>query len=402
MPDPVAIRCEVSVVSKRGTIPLQNHNVSGGHFRISFLSVLLLWSCAGVRADNGFAAMGYLTYTRFDAGSNSTHQKVMMFEVTVLGSAWHIRTEPLIEGTAVGYYEVSNSTNGFVLCVKALEFAYNRADSPFQTLRAELKQSKPDEVSFKSPPPSAVSAVVSNYLRQWSPGETKITNRADNIAVATVFKGDYPPADPSYAALLRFVFRTPDPLSDGANELLPQIWDDGNSEKIRFRRARWRPCAESPKLVSGAVFDWIGKELLPDGTWADLNVSDVDRPLETAVVCEVGATTNFAGSLLPLEFRLTRFKPKRSRTGEQLVSSTVAATVTRLSTPAPGKDLEVKFPGKTFVTDFRLGTGGSRHTPLRYLVDSDVFPGTDQLPQSSFYMWQQGEATKAERSAHFQ
>jgi hypothetical protein len=319
-------------------------------------------------AVSGYEAMGYLVYTRFNLSGEATHKVVRLFEVKVAGPEWRIRTEPVIEGKGIGFYEISSGTNDFVLKVTGFDAAYHASASPFQDLRRELQESHRAEVCFTNLPPLAMQA---DYVKAFAPPRAPDQSnsnsaRSDNIATAFVINGSYPPADQSYAAFVWFAFTPPSPLTNNSDRMLLQNWDDGNRLNNRFRRARWNQFPAPPQLVSDAVYGWVGKERPPDGRLRDLYVSDVSKPEDAAATYEVVAATNFFGLTLPVNFKLTRFTPQRSDRGEQVVSSTMTAVVTKLEKLASHELSPPKVPGKTYVSDYR-GPG----QPDNYILDSD-------------------------------
>jgi hypothetical protein len=355
--------------------------------RVLLALLLAAWS-ATMRASGGYEASGYFTYTSFDPSGNPTYKNVMMFDVKVAASNWWIRVEPVIEGKGgVGFYEASLNTNDSVLMVTALESAYKRSESPFQTLRAELKESKKEDVYFTAPHIGTApnySDLFPNRAPFREPPTSAgkaATNSMDNIATAVVLKGKYPPSDPSYTALLMFAFTPPDEQNGAGNKLLIQTWDDGNPRKTRFRMATWKQLPDPPFLASSAMYVWAGKELLPDGTLASISTSDVSEPSEMAARYDMDAVTNFGGFALPLSFKLTRFDTKRPRE----VVTTVAASVVNVSRLALDEPLGVEFPGKTFVSDYRLSAGELKGSHLGYLLDSNPLPAVERLKQTPRY-----------------
>ncbi len=341
--------------------------------------LFLLASSVRATAEDGYEAMGYLTYTRLDASGKPTHKKVMMFDVKVYVKDWRIRTEPVIEGNGgIGFYEASHTTNDSTLMVTAFGSAYKRTESPFGSLRAALKESRKGDVYFSNPPPART--FVSNLPSATIPPGQSVN--VSNVAVAVVLKGNYPQVDQSYVALLRFAFTTPEEEKDRDNRMLPQIWDDGNPHSTRFRRAKWSCFEGQPCLVSNAVYAWVGKELGSDGTERAIDTSDVSRPLEMAARYEVDAATNVGGFMLPLSFKLTRFMPQRSAVGEPIVSSIVLASVTQVGSLSPNVPLEVGVPGKTFVSDYRLSSGELKGASLGYVIESNTPPGVEDIKHS--------------------
>ena len=373
----------------------------------AMLAALLAVCGSRCRAGVCYEAMGYLTYTSFDASGSPTYKNVMMFDVKVRTNEWHIRTEPVVEGRGgVGFYEESGGTNDFVLRVTALKSAYNMSASSFEALRAELKATKKDDVYFANAPTRIPATFLNRRQppdassRKAIPAERAATNRADNVAVAVALKGKYPVVDPSCAAFLWFAFTPPTSQSDGASKMLLQTWDDGNPTRNRFRRASWSQFAEFPHLVSSAVYNWLGKELLPDGTLASLNTSDVSKPLDVAARYDVDAATNYGGLKLPLSFKLMRFHTKRSDNREPNVVSTTVGSVVKVSRLPADVVLDVTVPGKTFVSDYRLSAGELKGTPIGYLLLSNHPPDVDQLKQRNLYKHALREVTAAAPSPH--
>ena len=103
-----------------------------------------------------------------------------------------------------------------------------------------------------------------------------------------------------------------------------------NRNKTRLRRARWNQFAESPHLVSNAIYSWAGKQILPNGNLDDISTSDVSKPLEIAARYEVDLATNFSSMMVPLHFKLARFHTDRPEGKEPKVVSTVVAKVTEI------------------------------------------------------------------------
>ena len=72
------------------------------------MAMLLVVCGVSASAANGFEAMGYLTYTTFNALGDATYKNVMMFNVKAGANTWRIRTEPVIERAGgIGYYEAA-------------------------------------------------------------------------------------------------------------------------------------------------------------------------------------------------------------------------------------------------------------------------------------------------------
>jgi hypothetical protein len=332
------------------------------------LSLMLGVAGHTARAAEGYEAIGHLTYTSFDAVAKPAGKRVIMFDVKV-GKTWRIRTEPVIEcKDGIGFQESFSCTNNCIWALTAFEAAYKRSESPFQRLRSELKESKKDDVYFTNP-----TLKLPEWAAQFSSKEAA-GHSVHNVAIATGLTGKYPPMDPSYAAFLWFAFTPPTKQADGTNHMLLQIWDEGNPHRARFRRARWTQFAESPKLVSGAVYNWMGKEFLPDGTVATINESDAPQPMQMAALYEVDGTTNLGGLILPSEMKLTRYASKPAKDGKPRVLTTDIAIVTSVRLLSPNETLEAPLPGKTWVSDYRVSTRGLNRKPASYLLDGGTLP----------------------------
>ncbi len=346
------------------------------------VTVALTAPGGSVRAVDGYEVMGYLTYTSFNAPGKPRSKAVMMFDVKVAGESWLIRTEPVLQGKGgIGFYEAASSPNDCVVSLTAFDSAYKSSESPFQKLRAQLMESNKDDVYFTNPP-LVIPAAFSNVVRTTIPDPS---NSVGNVAVARVVSGKNPPVDSSYAAFLWFAFTPPNVQIDGTNKMLLQIWDDGNPLKTRLRRATWNRFAESPHLVSSAVYAWVGKYLLPSGKLDDIDVSDVSKPLEIAVRYAVEEATNFSAFRLPLNFSLTSFNTERLGNDEPGVSSSLVASVVKARRFSSAKFLEVKAPGKTYVSDDRFSDGALNPRPLNYLIESKSGSLLGQIQKSAPY-----------------
>lgn len=336
---------------------------------------------------NGYEAIGYLVYTRYNIAGEATHKVVRMFDVKVAGSEWRIRTEPVIEGRGIGFYEVSSNTNDFVMKVTGFDAAYKSSESPFQELRRELRKSHPAVVFFTNPPAPAKPSALSNAVFQLDKSKHSTTtnsNQSDNVATAVVLQGEYPPVDQSYAAFVWFAFTPPKPLAVVPEKMLLQIWDDGNPDKNRFRRAHWQCFSEPPQLILDAAYKWEGKERFQNGALKDISTANVNGREELSAHYVVEAKTNFWGAVLPLGFRLTRYAPTLSTNGLAVVSSTMNATVVRLGFLESDQLLGVQIPGKTYVSDYRVANQGLNGLALQYDT-SNALPAVDQLKQSAAF-----------------
>lgn len=353
-------------------------------YRTLFLS-LMVFSGSNVSAAGGYEAIGHLTYTQFDSVGNAAGKLVMMFDVKVVGEEWHIRTEPVIEGKGVAFYEASYNTNDYVFRIKGLNQAYKSSESPFQSLRSDLIKSKRDDVFF------------TNLSRPMMPTTHSKSKNASNMAIALTFKGRYPPVDSSYIAPVWFAFTPPVGQKEGINKMLLQIWDDGNPAKNRFWQASWNQFETYPHLVSSAAYVWVGKEMLPNGSMININNSGVSKPEEMAVSYDVKSTTNFNGLVLPVNFKLTRFTPQRAPNRDQRLSSTIEAWVVQFNLVGPAESMVVKIPGKTFVTDYRLSGSELKGENLGYFLDSNIPPTVESLMQSSLYKHMVTEVKKSDQ-----
>lgn len=304
-----------------------------------------------VHAADGYAAIGHLTHTRFDALGKPVFKDLIMFEVKVDGARWHVRTEPVRE-SGVGYDEVGYGTNDEVVKVSAFDTAYSSSKSPFANLRKELKETRKEDLSLTNSRVN-IEEIYSKKFPTLVVSKKENANHVYNDAVANVRKGKFPGVDSSYAALLWFAFNPPIEQKVGTNRMLLQIWDDGSPNKTRFRQASWKQFEQAPHLVSGAQYEWIGKELLPDGRFEAIKIVDASKPLSTAVRYEVGGTTNLGSIVLPLGFTLTRFNSKRVGNEEPKVVTTVEASVVSVRQLSAEESLEVEVPGNTIFTDLR-------------------------------------------------
>jgi hypothetical protein len=338
------------------------------------ISALLLVAVSStLLAAEGYEAMGHITSTSFDASGVPRGKRVIMFEVRI-GRTWSVHEEPVIEcKNGVAFQEGFSDTNNCIWFLTGFEAAYKPSRSPFQQLRAELKESKKEDVYFVNPvlplPPA---------LRSRLDGASQ--EPAQNAAVATVLRGQYAPMDSSYSAFLWFAFTPPSRQTDGTNQMLLQIWDDGNSLSARFRRAKWTQFPEPPNLVSGAVYNWVGKEFLCDGKVADLPVGDVSHSLAMAASYEVGATTNFAGLTLPSRIKLTRYATEPAGDGTLVTVWTDDAVVTSVRRLSGNEPSQPKLPGRTFVSDHRLASVDGR--PVNYFLDAGPLPPAKEVEEA--------------------
>jgi hypothetical protein len=298
-----------------------------------------------------------------------------MFDVKI-GRTWRVHTEPVIEcKSGIAFQEGFSDTNNCIWFLTAFEPAYRPSESPFQKLRAELKESKKDDVYFINPP------------HQLPPGITSRSGGASqeppsNAAVATVLSVKYPPMDPSYAAFLWFAFTPPSEQRDGRNGMLLQIWDDGNPHSARFWHTKWKQFPEPPQLVSSAVYNWVGKQWLPDGTVAGIKVSDVPQPLMMNARYEVDATTNFNGLVLPSKMTLTRYGTKPSADGTPPVLTTDVVVVTGVRRLPADEPSEAKLPGRTYVSDYRLAAGNVDARPVGYFLGAGSLPPAKEVEEA--------------------
>jgi hypothetical protein len=293
-----------------------------------------------------------------------------MFQVQIANGGWRIRTEPVVRGPKViGYYEASGGTNDSVFALTAFQTAMQKAESPFSDLRAKLIETYTEAVFFTNPPPPQMPEELA---RQFAPSEpTKLnakpfSSQANNVAIATIGKGNFPPVASSHIGFLWFAFTPPRVQQDGTNQLLFQVWDDGNPTKRRFRQARWHSFSEPPQLISSADYIWSGWQWLEDGRQENLRTSDVSNPLATAARYEVITTTNLAEWRLPQHFKLTRYATIQTGPEPPRIVSTIVATTVAVRQFSPTEPLQVTVPGKTFVSDYR-GPGPRAN----YFLDSD-------------------------------
>ena len=338
---------------------------------LSFL-VITLGALGGagdtVRAGEGYEALGYLTYNAFGPSGKAVVKRVLMFDVKV-GKAWCVRTEPVVECKGgIGYCETFAYTNDSIWAVTALAPAYNPSESPFQRLRSELKESKKEDVFFTN------ASFKFPELESRSRTTAKSERSVNNVAIAKGLTSKYPPMDPSYAAFFWFAFTPPCKRDDGTNQMLLQIWDEGNPLSARFRRATWTQFSEPPNLVSSVVYNWVGRELFSDGTAASITLRDVIHPLETAARYQVECTTNFNGLVLPTKMILARFDSKAAGNGSPKVLTTDIAFVTGVRLLSTDETFEARLPGKTWISDYRISAGEANGRPINYLLDGGILP----------------------------
>jgi hypothetical protein len=200
--------------------------------------------------------------------------------------------------------------------------------------------------------------------------------------MATVLRGKYPPAESSYAAFLLFAFSPPSVQREGTNQMLLQAWDDSHTHSACFRRAAWTTFAEPPGLVSRALYSWLGKEFLPNGTVARIEASDVPKPLAPAARYEVEATTNLSGLTLPSRIKLTRYGTKPAEDGTPIVVTTDVLVVTGLRRLPADEPSEAKLPGRTYVNDYRLAAGNLDGRPVGYFLGAGPLPRAKEAEEA--------------------
>ena len=245
--------------------------------------LLSLAPCAAapaMAAVAGYEARGCITYTILDSSAKPSGKKVMLFRVQVRGNSWRIRTEPAIRSArGIAFNDVSPVPPDSVVMVTAFRPIPGYGDQYMDALRAEVRVLKRDDIGFSNPPvriPPEIARLLAPAPRPDTGGGPTLsgrpaTNRASILAEADVFPGSVPPADGTYASLLRFAFV---PAADeGTNTSLPQVWDDGHPRTVRFRHARWERLKAAPGLIASAAFDWGGKELAAGGALVDIQSS---------------------------------------------------------------------------------------------------------------------------------
>jgi hypothetical protein len=341
-------------------------------------SLLLLTCCTPLRAAEGYEAIGHLTYTTLGASGEPRGKRVIMFDVKI-GRTWCVHTEPVIECKGgIGFLEGFSDTNNCIWFLTGFEAAYKPSESPFRQLRAELKVSKKDDVYFTNPPPPALPLLRGVTSR--SGGATQ--EPMSNVAFATVLRGKYPPAESSYAAFLWFAFSPPNVEREGTNQMLLQAWDDSHIHSACFRRATWKTFAEPPGLVSSAVYNWLGKEFLPDGTFARIEARDVPQPLAPAARYEVEGTTNFSGLVLPSRIKLTRYGTKPGEDGKPVIVTTDVAVVTSIKRLSADEISQPGLPGRTYVSDYRLAAGNVDGRPVGFFLDPGPLPPAKEVEEA--------------------
>lgn len=346
-------------------------------FAVLTAAALLLACSVRSFGAEAYEAVGYLKYTGLNASGEPVVKRVMMFDVRVQTNAWHIRTETVIECQGgIGYFEASGGSNDSVLHMMVTAAGYKPSESPFGSLRTELKESEKEAVYFERD--------QHGNKNNSAPARAATTNRTDSVASACVYAGRYPPVDPSEIALLWFAFTPPSPQADGAEKMLLQTWDAGHRESRRFWRATWSQFAGPPALVSGAIYHWAGQELRPDGSKASIGTSGA----AIAARYEVLESTNCAGVTLPMKFQLTRFvseRPDITHANAPHVRTTVVASVVRVSVGASEGPAQIAFPGKTYVIDQRPSGVQLNGAPISYIRNSNSLPTVQEVKQSGKY-----------------
>ena len=347
--------------------------------KLKVLTLLLMAvGNATLLATEGYEAIGHLTYTVLDNGAVVHSKRVIMFDAKI-GRTWRVHTEPVIEcKNGIAFEEGFSDTNNCIWLLTAFEAAYKPSESPFQKLRAELKETRKEDVYFTNPPPPTLP--LPRGVRARSSGASQ--EAPPNVAIATVLRGQYPPAESSYAAFLWFAFSPPSVQREGTNQMLLQAWDDSHIHSACFRRARWKTFAEPPGLVSIAVYSWLGKESLPDGTVARIEARDVPQPLAPAARYEVEATTNLSGLTLPTRIKLTRYGAKPAGDGTRIAVTTDVAVVTSVRRLAGDEPSEPKLPGRTYVSDYRLAAGNLDGKPVRFFLEAGPLPPAKEVEEA--------------------
>ena len=342
------------------------------------ITLLLVAGHSTLLAAEGYEVTGHLTYTTFDTSGGPRSKRVIMFDVKI-GKTWCVHTEPVIECKGgIGFLEGFSDTNNCIWFLTAFEPAYRPSESPFQKLRAELRVSKKDDVYFTNPPPPTLPLLRGVNSRSGGASQEP----PSNVAFATVLRGKYPPAESSYAAFLWFAFSPPSVEREGTNQMLLQAWDDSHVHSACFRRATWKTFAEPPGLVSSAVYNWLGKEFLPDGTFARIEARDVPQPLAPAARYEVEGTTNFSGLVLPSRIKLTRYGTKPGEDGKPVVVTTDVAVVTRIKRLSADELSQPELPGRTYVSDYRLAAGNVDGRPVGFFLDAGPLPPAKEVEEA--------------------
>lgn len=333
----------------------------------------------------GYDALGYLTYTAWDASGIPRGKNVMLFVVKIKGDKWLIHTEPVNEAKgAISYFEGGGATDS-VFMVSVCQGAPVPAEPRLRALRAELQLTKKDDVFFQNRP-LPMPAALSNLLHHsGSAANSTGAKIVENNAVARALEGKYPAVDASYVAFLWFAFTPPSPEARGEDPMLLQTWDDGHLVEHRFRLATWRQFSEPPHLASWVLYQWAGMELPPSGRWIEIDTSDVSQPARAAARYDVSATTNLEDEVLPRQFALKRYATWHPQNEDPKVVSTIQASVVSVSRLAPSEPLEVKLPPRTFVSDYRLSSKELRGNPLRYMLSSSPPPDLKDLKAKSIY-----------------
>ena len=174
----------------------------------------------------GYDAIGYLTYTAWDASGIPRGKNVMLFVVKIKGDKWLIHTEPVNETKgAISYFEGGGATDS-VFMVSVCQGAPVPAEPRLRALRAELQLTRKDDVYFQNRP-LPMPAALSNLLHHsGSGGNSTDAKIVQNNAVARALEGKYPAVDASCVAFLWFAFTPPSPEARGEDRMLLQTWDD--------------------------------------------------------------------------------------------------------------------------------------------------------------------------------
>jgi hypothetical protein len=363
-----------------------------GTRKMCYLGVLPAVCLAAPRcASAGYEVSGCLVYTVLDQSRQPSGKKVILFRVSVCENDWHIYIEPALARTnGIAFHDGSLAPPDSTLILTGFPQSRGLVPSPFDRLRAEVQVLKKDEINFSNPP-VVIPPAIARFLKP-APGTNAASgptiagktaaNAGDILAEAAVFKGAFPPADPSYVGLLRFAFVPPGPGSP--QDLLPQVWDDGNPRQVRFRYARWRELAGSSGLIAKAEFQARGKQMAADGKLVDLPDSKKTAVPAIEAAYEVESTTNVGNLTLPLSFKLTRFAPVQPPGGQPSILTTDAATVLSVREVTSTEPLNVALPGKTVVSDFRASRE-LNGAPLVYVVDSGTMPALSEVEGGLLY-----------------
>jgi hypothetical protein len=345
-------------------------------------------------AGPAFEATGYVTYTRFDLAGQPDGKSMRLFVANVVGSDWHIRTEPGIRGPdTVAFGEATATPEQEVVMLLGLPSPGGNSHPALAHLRHELEAARHSHLVFVNPPipplPAPYAALVSpvDSTQPESTGAGPAEQRAPDhgiLATATVLRGSIPLAEGMHVPLIRFALTPPAVPAVGQAGMLPQVWDDGNRE-VSFREATWEVFPTPPHLVASAVFRRKGVRLRLDGSVIPPDTTETSSPDGISARYEVKATTNHSGLTLPLRATLTRFAAASTDRGEARIRTAYELVLMNVTLTRTARVPELVFPSKTRVNDYRVSAGELRGKQVSYVLDSGPLPTSEQVRRSEHY-----------------